>query len=44
MVNAIDHRDIPVLEASVLVVAVAYGIGNLLADIASILLSPRLRS
>lgn len=44
MVNAVDHRDIPVVEASVLVVAVAYGIGNLLADVVSILLSPRLRS
>ena len=44
MVNAVDHRDIPVVEASVLVTAVAYGIGNLLADVASILLSPRLRS
>ncbi len=44
MVNAVEHRDIPVVEASVLVTAVAYGIGNLLADVASILLSPRLRS
>ncbi len=44
MVNAIDHRDIPVVEAAVLVVAVAYGVGNLLADAASILLNPRLRS
>lgn len=44
MVNAVEHRDIPVVEASVLVTAVAYEIGNLLADVASILLSPRLRS
>ncbi len=44
MVNAVDHRDIPVVEAAVLVVAVAYGVGNLLADAASILLNPRLRS
>jgi len=44
MVNAIDHRDIPVVVASVLVVAVAYGVGNLLADVTSILLNPRLRS
>jgi peptide/nickel transport system permease protein len=44
MVNAVDHRDIPVVEASVLVVAIAYGVGNLLADVVSILLSPRLRS
>ena len=44
MVNAVEHRDVPVVEASVLVTAVAYGVGNLLADVASILLSPRLRS
>jgi peptide/nickel transport system permease protein len=44
MVNAIDHRDIPVVVASVLVVAVAYGVGNLFADVTSILLNPRLRS
>lgn len=44
MVNAVDHRDIPVVEAAVLAVAVAYGIGNLLADVTSILLNPRLRS
>ena len=43
MVSAVDHRDIPVVEAAVLVVAVAYGIGNLLADVTSILLNPRLR-
>ncbi len=43
MVDAIGHRDIPVVEASVLVIAIAYSLGNLLADMASILLSPRLR-
>ncbi len=44
MVNAVDHRDIPVVEVSVLVVAAAYGVGNLLADVAAILLTPRLRT
>jgi peptide/nickel transport system permease protein len=44
LVNAVNHRDIPVVQAAVLVVALAYGIGNLLADIASILLDPRLRN
>ena len=39
-----DHRDIPVVVASILVVAVAYGVGNLLADVTSILLNPRLRT
>lgn len=42
IVSAVDHRDIPVVGGGVLVVAVAYGIGNLLADVTSILLNPRL--
>lgn len=44
VVDAIAFRDIPIIQTSVLVVAVAYGIGNLLADVVSILLNPRLRS
>lgn len=44
LVDAIAFRDITVIQASVLVVAVAYGLGNLLADVVSILLNPRLRS
>lgn len=44
MVTAVNHRDIPVVQAAVLVVAVAYGIGNLCADVASIMLNPRLRA
>ena len=43
MVTAVAYRDIPVVEISVLVVAVAYGIGNLVADVTSVLLNPRLR-
>ncbi len=42
--NAVNYRDIPTIEAAVLVVAAAYGLGNLLADIAALLLNPRLRS
>lgn len=44
MTNAIAYRDVPTIEAAVLVVAAAYGVGNLLADIAAMLLNPRLRS
>jgi peptide/nickel transport system permease protein len=44
MVTAVNHRDIPVVEAAVLVVAAAYGIGNLCADVASIMLNPKLRA
>jgi peptide/nickel transport system permease protein len=42
--SAVSFRDIPVLEAGVLVVAAAYGVGNLAADIAALLLNPRLRT
>jgi peptide/nickel transport system permease protein len=42
--SAVSFRDIPVLEAGVLVVAAAYGVGNLMADIAALLLNPRLRT
>ncbi|WP_431283128.1 ABC transporter permease [Humitalea sp. 24SJ18S-53] len=44
LVNAVSHRDIPVVQITVLVVALAYGVGNLLADVACILLDPRLRN
>lgn len=43
MTNAVAYRDVPTIEAAVLVVAAAYGIGNLLADVAAMLLNPRLR-
>jgi peptide/nickel transport system permease protein len=42
--NAVNYRDIPTIEAAVLVVAAAYGVGNLLADTAALMLNPRLRS
>jgi len=44
LVSAVAHRDIPVVEATVLVVALAYGIGNLLADLGCLAVDPRLRS
>ncbi|MGY6251071.1 ABC transporter permease [Bosea thiooxidans] len=42
--NAVAYRDVPTIQATVLVVAAAYGLGNLLADVAALLLNPRLRS
>lgn len=42
--NAVSYRDVPVIQAVVLLVAAAYGVGNLMADIAALLLNPRLRS
>jgi peptide/nickel transport system permease protein len=42
--NAVAFRDIPTIEAGVLIVAAAYGVGNLLADVAVLFLNPRLRS
>ena len=44
MTDAVAYRDVPTIEAAVLVVAAAYGAGNLLADVAALLLNPRLRS
>lgn len=43
MTNAVSYRDIPTIQAGVLVVAAAYGIGNLCADVTALLLNPRLR-
>jgi peptide/nickel transport system permease protein len=43
MVQAAQTHDIPLLEASVLMVAVIYMISNLIADIVVALLSPRIR-
>ncbi|MBI0433404.1 ABC transporter permease [Roseomonas sp. KE0001] len=42
--NAVSYRDVPVIQATVLLVAAAYGIGNLLADVVALLLTPRLRA
>jgi len=43
MVQAAQTHDIPLLEASVLMVAVIYMVSNLIADIVVALLSPRIR-
>jgi peptide/nickel transport system permease protein len=44
MTNAVSYRDVPVIQAVVLLVAASYGIGNLMADVAALLLNPRLRA
>jgi peptide/nickel transport system permease protein len=41
--NAVAFRDIPTIEVGVLIIAAAYGVGNLLADITALALNPRLR-
>jgi len=43
MVDALTLRDIPLIEATVLIAAAVYIIANLLADVGAILLNPRLR-
>lgn len=43
MVSAINARDIPIIQSTVMIVAATYAIGNLLADLVSIALNPRLR-
>lgn len=42
-VDALTLRDVPLIEATVLIAAAVYIIANLLADIGAILLNPRLR-
>jgi len=44
LVDAVANRDMPVVQALCLLIAVVYVTLNLLADIATILISPRLRT
>jgi len=44
LVSGIQLLDIPVVEAIVLIVATVYILSNLVADLAGILLTPRLRT
>jgi peptide/nickel transport system permease protein len=44
LVDSLQLRDLPVIEATVMIAAVVYVVANLLADIASVLLNPRLRT
>jgi peptide/nickel transport system permease protein len=43
MVDAAQTHDLPMLEASVLMVAIIYMVANLVADIVVALLNPRIR-
>ncbi len=43
LVDSLQLRDVPVVEATVLISAVVYVAANLLADLGAILLNPRLR-
>ena len=44
LVDALQLRDLPLIEATVMIAAGVYILANLLADIGSILLNPRLRT
>jgi len=44
LVDSLQLRDLPVIEATVMIAALVYIAANLVADIAAILLNPRLRS
>jgi len=43
-VDAVANRDLPIVQALAVVIAAAYVVFNLVADIATILVSPRLRT
>lgn len=44
LVDSLQLRDLPVIEATVMIAALVYVAANLIADIAAILLNPRLRT
>lgn len=44
MINAINDRDLPLMQAIVLVMAGVYVLTNLLADVLSLVVNPRLRT
>jgi peptide/nickel transport system permease protein len=44
LVDSIQLRDFPMIEATVLIAAVVYVLANLVADLATILLNPKLRN
>ncbi len=43
LVYAIEHRDLPMLQAGILIVTAIYALANLIADIAYAALNPRIR-
>ena len=44
LVDSVENRDMPMVQAIVLIIAAVYVIANLTADILTILVSPRLRT
>jgi peptide/nickel transport system permease protein len=44
LVDSLQLRDLPVIEGTVMIAALVYVMANLIADIASVLLNPRLRT
>lgn len=44
LVQSVQTRDVPAIQATVLIVAAAYSIGNLIADVSSMLLNPKMRT
>jgi len=44
LVDALQLRDVPLIEATILIAAAAYIVANLAADVGAILLNPRLRA
>jgi peptide/nickel transport system permease protein len=44
LVDSVKNRDMPMVQAIVLIIAAVYVIANLTADILTILVSPRLRT
>jgi peptide/nickel transport system permease protein len=43
MVDAVNHRDVPVIQMAALVIALTYALANLAADLAYAYLDPRIR-
>lgn len=44
LINAVTERDVPVVQAIALIIAAVYVVVNLAADLATIMLTPRLRT
>jgi peptide/nickel transport system permease protein len=44
LVDSVGNRDVPVVQALVLIIAAVYVVVNLLADVATIVVTPRLRT
>jgi ABC-type dipeptide/oligopeptide/nickel transport system permease component len=43
LINSISHRDVPVVEAAVFLIATVIALANLLVDVLQMLIDPRIR-